>query len=105
MHSYSRSLTAPTPGSHSQQEWSDARAGLARRLQLINLHPPKRVMHIPEPFARTYFDLMPIHKQLRGRDFSTTHNYLMVTMCNIHDELTKRVDAQALAGELQVHCS
>jgi hypothetical protein len=86
----------PPPGSLSAQEWSDARAELARRLQLIGLHPPKRAMYIPEPFAKTYFDLMPIHKQLRGRDFSTTHNYLKVTMCNIHAELTRRMDEPAL---------
>ena len=87
----------PPPGSLSAQEWSDARAELARRLQLIGLQAPKRAMHIPEPFAKTYFDLMPIHKQLRGRDFTTTHNYLMVTMCNIHEELTRRMDEPALS--------
>jgi len=87
----------PTPGSLSAQEWSNARTELARRLQLIGLPPPKRAMHIPEPFAKTYFDLMPIHKQLRGRDFSTTHNYLKVTMCNIHAELTRRMDEPALS--------
>ena len=60
----------PVPASLGEQAWSDARAELARRLQLIGLHPPKRAMDIPEPFAKAYFDLMPIHKQLRGRDFS-----------------------------------
>jgi hypothetical protein len=40
---------------------------------------------------------MPIHEKLRGRDFPTTHNYLKVTLCNIHDELTKRVEGQPLA--------
>ena len=43
---------------------------------------------------------MPIHKKLRGRDFPTTHNYLKVTMCNIHDELTQRMDAPAVADQL-----
>lgn len=93
----------PVPASLGQQTWSDARVELARRLQLIGLHPPKRAMHIPEPFAKTYFDLMPIHKQLRGRDFSTTHNYLKVTLCNIHDELTRRMDVSALTGALKAH--
>ncbi len=54
-------------------------------------------MDIPEPLAKTYFDLMPIHEKLRGRDFPTTHNYLKVTMCNIHAELTRRMDAAALS--------
>jgi hypothetical protein len=95
----------PVPAALDEQTWVNARAELARRLQLIGLHPPKRAMNVPEPFARPYFDLMPIHKQLRGRDFPTTHNYLRVTMCNIHDELTKRMDAAALTRALQGHPS
>jgi len=73
--------------------WRYLRADLERRLQLIGLHPPKRAIDIPEPYAKLYFDLMPIHEKLRGRDFQTTHNYLKVALCNIHDELNKRMDA------------
>jgi hypothetical protein len=86
----------PVPDVLGPKIWQDLRQDLERRLQLINLHPPKRAMDIPGPFAKSYFDLMPIHEKLRGRDFPTTHNYLRVTLCNIHDELTKRVDAPAL---------
>ena len=42
---------------------------------------------------------MPIHEKLRGRDFPTIRNYLRVTLCNIHDELTKRMDAPALVRD------
>jgi hypothetical protein len=63
----------------------------------MSLHPPKRAMDIPETLAKTYFDLMPIHEKLRGRDFPTTHNYLKVTMCNIHAELMQRMDIPALS--------
>jgi hypothetical protein len=86
----------PVPDALGSEVWRELRADLERRLQLINLHAPKRAMDIPGPFAQIYFDLMPIHEKLRGRDFPTTHNYLMVTLCNIHDELTKRVDAPVL---------
>ena len=55
----------PVPASRSKDRWSEARAELARRLQLIGQHPPKRAFDIPEPFAKAYFDLMPIHKSLR----------------------------------------
>ena len=82
-----------------------ARAELARRLQLIGLHPPKRAMDIPEPWAETYFDLMPIHEKLRGRDFPTMRNYLRVTMINIHDEFSKRMDAPALASALSAEAA
>ena len=40
---------------------------------------------------------MPIHEKLRGRDFPTMKNYLKVTLCDIHDELTKRMDTRAMA--------
>jgi hypothetical protein len=54
-------------------------------------------MDIPEPFANDYFALMPIHESLRGQDFPTLKNYLKVTLCNVHHELTKRLDAEAIA--------
>ena len=43
---------------------------------------------------------MPIAKEVRSRDFPTTHSYLKVTLCNIHDELTRRADLPALARQL-----
>jgi hypothetical protein len=95
----------PVPAAIGDAAWSDARAELARRVQLIALHPPKLAMDIPEPWTETYFDLMPIHEKLRGRDSPTIRNYLRVTMCNIHDELTKRIDAAALAGMLRTPAS
>ena len=75
------------------------RRELVRRLQLIGMHPPKRAIDIAIPWAEAYFDMMPIHEKLRGRDFPTIRNYLRVTLCNIHDELTKRMDAPARAAD------
>ena len=54
-------------------------------------------MDVPEQYAALYFDLMPIHEKLRGRDFETTQNYLKVALCNIHEDLTKRIEGQPLA--------
>ena len=88
-----------------ESSWSESRAELARQLQLIGLHPPKRALEIPEPFARRYYDLMPIHRKLRAGEFPTLHNYLKVTLCNIHDELTKRLDAEAMADALRERAS
>jgi len=79
----------PVPDAVGETDWEALRADLELRLKQIALHPPKRAMDIPESYAALYFDLMPIHEKLRGRDLETTHNYLMVTLCNIHDELTK----------------
>lgn len=93
----------PVPAALTQDIWRNLRADLVRRLQLIGLHPPKRAMDVPEPFAENYFNLMPIHEKLRGHDFATTRNYLRVTVCNIHEELTKRVDAPMLTSKLRAH--
>ena len=93
----------PLPAPLSQAAWDAARLRLANRLDLIALHPPKRVMDIPDPLAQTYFDLMPIHEQLRGRDFMTVRNYLKVALCNIHEEFSKRADAAAIAAALCAH--
>jgi len=90
----------PPPDAISSDEWRNLRAELSRRLQLIGLHPPKRVIDIPEQWAQTYFDLMPIHEKLRGRDFPTTRNYLRVQLCNIHDEFIDRLDVPAVAASL-----
>jgi hypothetical protein len=91
----------PVHAALGEQTWSELRAELERRLLLIGLHPPKRAKDVPEPFAASYFNLMPIHEKLRGRDAPTVRNYLRVTMCNIHEELTKRMDAAAVADSLR----
>jgi hypothetical protein len=93
----------PVPAALREQAWSDARAELARRLQLIGLHAPKRAFDICEPWTDTYFNLMPIHEKLRGSDYPTIRNYLRVTLCNIHEEFTKRMDADALVAMLERH--
>ena len=90
----------PRPAQLDHQTWSEARADLARRLQAIGLHPPKRAKDIPEPYAKAYWDLMPIKKEVRSADFPTTRGYLMVVLCNIHDELSGRIDAPAVARQL-----
>jgi hypothetical protein len=90
----------PVPPSLGAAAWGEARGELAGRLNLIGLHPPKRAMDVPEPWADTYFNLMPIDAKLRAPDYPTIRNYLRVTMINIHDEFSKRMDALALAGAL-----
>jgi len=37
---------------------------------------------------------------LRGRNFQTMHNYLKVVLCNVHEELTRAIDAPAVVGAL-----
>ena len=91
----------PEPAAIGTQEWQELRAELDRRLKLVGFHAPKWAKDVPEQYAESYFNLMPIHEKLRGRDYQTTRNYLRVTMTNIHDELTKRLDAPATAESLR----
>lgn len=93
----------PVPAALGAAEWSGLRQELERQLGLIGTHPPKLVKDIPERFTKKYFGLMPIHEKLRGSDYPTIRNYLRVTMCNICDELKKRMDAQAVAALLHGH--
>ncbi|MDP3690859.1 hypothetical protein [Bradyrhizobium sp.] len=92
----------PVPPSIGKTAWLEARADLAHRLDLAGGHAPRRVMDIPDPLAEAYFDMMPIHEKLRGRDFQTTRNYLRVCLCNIHDELISRMDRAAVQQALLV---
>ena len=91
----------PVPSALGAQEWREARLELVRRLHLIGMHAPKRAFDICEPFTETYFNLLPIHEKLRASEFPTIRNYLRVTLCNIHDEFTQRLDAATLATALR----
>jgi hypothetical protein len=91
----------PVPSALGAQAWSEARVELVRRLGLIGMHAPKRAFEICEPWAETYFNLMPIHEKLRRSEFPTIRNYLRVTLCNIHDEFTRRLDAATMAAALR----
>ena len=90
----------PVPSPIGEEAWRQMRRALAERLDLISLHSVKRVMDIPELLAENYFALMPIHKKLRGQDFPTLKNYLKMTLCNVHDELTQRIAAESVARQL-----
>jgi hypothetical protein len=90
----------PVPAALGESAWRDARDELERRLGLIGVHAVKAAKDIPEPFVKSYFSLMPIEKKLRASEFPTVRNYLRVSLCNIHDEFSKRADAPALAAQL-----
>jgi hypothetical protein len=91
----------PVPVALGAPAWHTLRGDLERNLQLVGLHPPKWAKDIPAPYAEKYFNLMPIHERLRRSEAPTIHNYLRVTMINIHDELSRRIDAAAVVQSLR----
>ena len=93
----------PVPKEVGAATWSELRAELDQRLKRIATHPPKWVKDIPETMWETYFNLMPIHAKLKGPDAPVTRNYLRVTLINVHIELTKRLDVEAVRNSLRAH--
>lgn len=91
----------PVPAALGAPAWRDARVELLRRLNGVSLHPPKPVKDIPEPVARAYYELMPIHQKLRAAEFPTIRNYMRVTLINIHDQFVQRADLPALVAGLR----
>lgn len=84
----------------SRVAWQDARVELAHRLDLIGTHAPKAAMDVGAPYAQAYFNLMPIHPKLRTAEFPTLRNYLRISLINVHDRLSERIDAPAVAADL-----
>jgi hypothetical protein len=91
----------PVPATLGTETWRELRGELDQRLKQIGLHPPKWVKDIPESMWESYFNVMPIHQKLKGADAPVTRNYLRVTLINIHEQLTKRLDAPAVADSLR----
>ena len=74
-----RSSTAiPFRRRSARKPGSEARRELARRLDWSACTRPSGSSTFREPLAEAYFEMMPIHEKLRGRDFPTTRNYLRV---------------------------
>jgi hypothetical protein len=90
----------PVPQAIGAEAWQVLRSDVERHMDLVGGHAPKRVIYIPEPLAQKYFDLMPIHEKLRGRDFLTTVNYLRVNLCHMHEELENRLNVPVVLKEL-----
>jgi hypothetical protein len=90
----------PPPPMLGRGVWEAQRAELDLFLKRVSMHPVKLALDIPEPFWQRYFDLMPIHEKLRTRDELTTRGFLRVTLINVHDVLSKRLDRTALAEDL-----
>ena len=92
----------PVPPQLGPSTWREARQELAHRLDLIGTHAPKWAKDVPLPYAQIYFDNMPIHEKLRAPDYFAIHNYLKVSLINIHDELSNRINASDVAQSLML---
>jgi hypothetical protein len=91
----------PVPEPIGSDGWTRARGELARKLDQIGTHPPKRVIDIPESYVAHYFDLMPFARELLTPDAPTMRAYLRLTLTNMRDDLSRRMDAADMADKLR----
>jgi hypothetical protein len=88
----------PVPAALEAEAWADLRRTLERDLALMQMHPVKRVMDVPERFVERYVAAMPIHEKLRAKDGPTIHNFLKANLCNVHEVFVRRADVTALVA-------
>ncbi len=90
----------PVPAALGAAEWTQARGELSARIDAVALHPPKDVKDIPLPFAKVFFDTMPIHERLRENDFELITNQLRATLLGMHRDFLKYAKLEMLAANL-----
>jgi hypothetical protein len=91
----------PVPPPIGKEAWLDARSALALSVDQVSLHPPERVIDIPEQYVERYFNMMPIHKDMLTRDVGTTLAFLKLNLANMHEDLTNRMNAAEMVEKLR----
>jgi hypothetical protein len=81
--------------------WDELEAEMGARLARLQLGPP----HAPDEIAKTaglrVFDLLPVHKSLRGQDREMMVNAVRFGMVGFHRKLTESIaDPAALTAAL-----
>lgn len=90
----------PVPAALGAGEWARSRADMSARIDAVALHPPKAVKDIPLPFAKVFFDTMPIHERLRENDFELITNQLRANLLNMHRDFLNYAKLDMLAANL-----
>lgn len=91
----------PVPAALGEEQWATARTEMVQRIEGIALHPPKQVKDIAIPFAKPFFDNMPIHEEWRKNDFEQIRYQLRVNLISMHRDFNKYADLPRLAAALE----
>ncbi len=91
----------PRPAELTEEEWSAGRADLALHLEQLSMHPPKRIIDIPVPFAERYFAMMPFDKPFLTPDAPTARGFMQLHLITVHEQLCERLDAADMIRQLQ----
>jgi len=90
----------PAPAGYPSTFWSDSGKDVSARLQRAAACEPRRVMDMPGERGREFFDRLPIHERLRGRDPGYVLNNLKGNLVQAHETFLQRADLAALADAL-----
>lgn len=91
----------PVPAALGAEQWAALRTEMVQRIEGIALHPPKMVKDIAIPFAKPFFDNMPIHEEWRKNDFEQIRYQLRVNLISMHRDFTKYADLPRLAAAIE----
>ncbi|RWO25836.1 MAG: hypothetical protein EOS11_14300 [Mesorhizobium sp.] len=80
--------------------WEDATELTRQRLAATQIGPPRPVREIPEPLARTVFEMVPIHPNLLTNDYDYIFNFLRMNLLRAHEDFLVQADRSALVDEL-----
>ncbi|MGX9179532.1 hypothetical protein [Mesorhizobium sp. BHbdii] len=80
--------------------WEDATELTRQRLAATQIGPPRPVREIPEPLARTVFEMVPIHPNLLTNDYDYIFNFLRMNLLRAHEDFLAQADRSALVDEL-----
>lgn len=90
----------PVPEGFEPDFWEKARKAVEERLRRASLAPPRLVKDIPKDTARAFFDILPIHPEVRKNDFELIRSTLCANLCRVSDDLSQRLDRPALVRAL-----
>ena len=76
--------------------WLHARDTIDKRMAHVGLRPPRKVKDIPLDTVQQIFDVLPIHKSLRGHDYELVQNNLRGNLIRAYETFVTRADRQRL---------
>ncbi|MGE0231099.1 MAG: hypothetical protein AB7O39_09565 [Flavobacteriaceae bacterium] len=90
----------PVPAGEAPDFWETKRDWLEARLRPLRLAPPHAFKHIPDATFGQFFDMLPIHEELRGHDRMLVHNHLRMNLASLYETNRRRLQPGLLAAAL-----
>jgi hypothetical protein len=98
---YAATLAALPLPAHRPEGWGDAIAAFDARLEAAALGEPHKALDVADHSARRLFDTLPIHISMRELDEEPVFGSVRFRMVAVSQEMERRLDAAALASQLQ----